>query len=109
MKKTLFLAISMMVVSFAFGQQETFHELPNQDHTVFERGIGDTVYVLEEHVTYNLQTDQFGCTKKDSVVCKVLAGTLIVPPNYFQILKDSIKNKSQICDCIKNEINYLNL
>ena len=63
--------------------------LENKDRILFERSGGDTVYVLEEHVNYNLGTDQNGCVRKDSSVCRNLAGVLVIPKDFEKQVLDS--------------------
>lgn len=110
MKRIVTTFICLLAGLILFSQEETFYELPNQDRTVFERGRGDTVYVLEEHAVYNLRTDQYGCTKKDSVICKTLVGKLIVPPNYADIVRDSAKNDKYLhSDAFRAQVDYFHL
>ncbi len=84
MKKIIYTLIFVFGFSTAYSQV-----LENKDRILFERGEKDTVYVLEEHVNYNLVTDQNGCVRKDSVSCRNLAGILLIPKDFEKQVLDS--------------------
>lgn len=85
MKKILFI-FPFLVYSCMFGFSQ---HLKNQDRILFERGATDTVYVLKEEAIYNLVTDSYGCIRKDSTICRSLAGILVIPADFEKQILDT--------------------